>query len=320
MIERRFHATSFHYSPAPIFHVAGMVFPMASIARGSTSLVLGEFDPAVVLRWMRGGQLNSCFLVPTMISTLLQHPDLELGDYAAIESIAYGAAPMTVTLLRRAIDAFHCEFMHMFGAGTEAGLQALLTPEDHRRALDGHEHLLGSIGKPAFGVELRIVDSEMNDVPVGTVGEIATRAEAIMAGYLDQPELTAKTVVDGWFRGGDLARMDEDGYLYLSGRSTDMIIRGGENIYPMEIESVLAEFPDVVEYAVVGAPDEHWGEIVRAHLVVRDAQTFDVDALTAFCRGRLAGYKVPAEFVLEDALPKNASGKVLKRDLRGANA
>ena len=211
---------------------------------------------------------------------------------------------------------FDCDFINMFGAGTEAGLQTLLTPEDHHRALDGKEHLLGSIGKPAFGVDIRIVDDDMNDVPVGEIGEIVSRSDAVMAGYLDEPERTAGAISDGWFRGGDLAWMDDEGYLYLSGRRHDMIIRGGENVYPVEIESVLAELAQVIEVAVVGVPDEHWGETVRAHVVVAHPDEFDPVAAAEYCRQRLAAYKVPTQFVVETALPKNASGKILKRELR----
>ena len=312
--ERRLHAESFHYSPAPIFHVAGMLYPMATIARGATSLVLGEFDPSTVLDWMQSGRLTQCFLVPTMISTLLADDRVSDSDYAAIESIAYGGAPMSPALLRRAIDVFDCDFINMFGAGTEAGLQTLLTPEDHRRALAGNEHLLGSVGRPGLGIDLRIVDDDMRDVPRGQVGEIITRSDATMVGYLDQPERTAEVLVDGWFRGGDLAWQDDEGYLYLSGRRSDMIIRGGENVYPIEIESVIAEHPAVAEVAVIGAPDDHWGEVV--HAVVVASGTLDTDELRGFCKERLASYKVPERIELVEVLPRNASGKVLKRELR----
>jgi acyl-CoA synthetase (AMP-forming)/AMP-acid ligase II len=230
-------------------------------------------------------------------------------------SIVYGGAPMSVPLLRRAMQTFGCDFIHMFGSGTEAGLQSVLTPDDHRRALAGEEHLLGSIGKPAFGVDLRLVDDDFVDVPLGEVGEIATRADASMGGYLNQPELTARVLQDGWLRAGDLAYADAEQFLYLRGRRDDMIIRGGENIYPGEIEDTLNRYPGVREAAVVGVPDEHWGQVVRAHLVVDDPAAFDLDAAREFCRAGLAAYKLPAEIRVEPELPKNASGKVLKHVL-----
>jgi acyl-CoA synthetase (AMP-forming)/AMP-acid ligase II len=224
---------------------------------------------------------------------------------------------MSPSLLRRAIDTFDCDFLNMFGAGTEAGLQTVLGPEDHRRALEGHEHLLGSIGKPGMGIVLRLCDEDLNDVPEGEVGEIVTRSDACMSGYLDQPEATAEVLVDGWFRGGDMAHRDAEGYLYLAGRRRDMIIRGGENIYPIEIEDVLLSYPGIEEAAVVGVGDERWGEIVRAHVVYNDnGSTFDEEAVRVYSRERLAGYKVPAVFSVHEELPRNASGKILKRELR----
>ena len=315
IVERRLPPDAFHYSPAPLFHAAGMFYVFAGIARGCPSLIM-DFEPERVLWWMQEGGLHGCFFVPTMLSTLLDQPCVADSEYEQLHSIAYGAAPMTVPLLRTAMDTFRCEFINLFGAGTEAGIQTVLTPADHRRALDGHEHLLQSIGKPAFGVDLRLCDDDLRDVPDGEVGEIVTRGDGVMSGYLDMPDETAEAIVGGWFRGGDLAWRDADGYLYLAGRRKDMIIRGGENVYPIEIEAVLAEYPGIVESAVVGVEDPHWGEIVRAHVVMADGARFDADAIRRFCLDRLASYKVPAEIRLEATLPKNASGKVLKRELR----
>ena len=316
IIERRMTSTNFHYSAAPLFHVGGMLYALAGVARGHTSLILPAFDVQTVARWMASGELDGVFLVPTMIDSLLNEPEVQRADFSRLQSIAYGAAPMSPTLLRRVIDRFDCDLLNMFGAGTEAGLQTVLTPEDHRLALAGQEHLLGSIGKPGMGVDLKLCDDDLNEVPDGEVGEIVTRSDAVMDGYLGQPEETAKVLVDGWFRGGDMAYRDKDGYLYLSGRKKDMIIRGGENIYPIEIEDVLSKHPGVREVAVVGVPDEHWGEIVRAHVVLEPGAPFDEAEVREFCRARLAGYKVPALFAVQDELPRNASGKVLKRDLR----
>jgi acyl-CoA synthetase (AMP-forming)/AMP-acid ligase II len=320
IVERRMTNISFHYSAAPLFHVGGMLYTLSGVARGHTSLVLPAFDPKTVAHWMANRGLDGVFLVPTMIDTLLHEPAVVDGDFSKLGSIGYGAAPMSPSLLRRAMDRFHCDFMNMFGAGTEAGLQTVLTPEDHRLALAGSEHLLGSIGKAGMGVVLRLCDpddsTELNDVPDGEVGEIVTRSDAVMSGYLNQPEETAKVLVDGWFRGGDMAWRDKDGYLYLSGRKKDMIIRGGENIYPVEIEDVLGRYPGVREVAVVGVPDEHWGEVVRAHVILEAGASLDEDEVRAYCRARLAGYKVPALFSVDRDFPRNASGKVLKRELR----
>jgi acyl-CoA synthetase (AMP-forming)/AMP-acid ligase II len=315
IVERRMTNLSFHYSAAPLFHVGGLYYALSGVARGHASLILPAFDAPAVARWMTQGRIDGVFLVPTMVDSVLQE-QIVWEQGTALRSIAYGAAPMSPALLRRAMDAFHCDFINVFGAGTEAGLQTVLTPEDHRLALDGREHLLGSIGKPGMGVLLRLCGDDLNDVPDGQVGEIVTRSDACMSGYLNQPQETAEVLVDGWFRGGDMAHRDKDGYLYLSGRKSDMIIRGGENIYPIEIEDVLSSCPGVREVAVVGAADAHWGEIVRAHLILEHGADFDEAAVRGYARQRLAGYKIPAIFEVQDDFPRNASGKVLKRELR----
>jgi len=303
------------YAAPPLFHVSGVSAMLRGLAVAHTSVLLPQFDAVEVLRWLQSDQLTGVALVPTMLSSLLELPGVADHDYPVLRSIQYGAAPITPALLRRAMDVFRCDFVQMFGAGTEAGLQCSLSAADHRRALAGDEHLLSSIGRPALGVELRIVDAELRDVPLGEVGEIATRSDMVMKGYLDMPEETAEALRGGWFRAGDLARMDAEGYVYLAGRSKDMIIRGGENLYPIEIEAVLTEHPDVVEAAVVGKPDAHWGEVVVAFVVRRDPDLTE-EALRVHCRQGLAPHKVPAEVQFVEAMPKNASGKVLKRDLR----
>lgn len=315
IVERRLPERAVHYSASPLFHISGRLYAIAGVMRGSTSLLLPRFDARTVLQWLGSGRVHGAFLVPTMISAVLTEPGIADADFSSLLSIVYGGAPMSVPLLRRAMETFACDFIHMFGAGTEAGLQAVLTPDDHRRALAGEEYLLASIGKPAFGIDLRLVDDDFADVPFGEVGEIATRADACMGGYLNQPEETARVLQDGWLRAGDMAYEDAEHFLYLRGRRDDMILRGGENIYPSEIEAVLAEFPGVLEVAVVGVPDEHWGQTVRAHLIVDDASAFDQAAAREYCRARLAAYKVPDDFRVDETLPKNASGKVLKHAL-----
>jgi acyl-CoA synthetase (AMP-forming)/AMP-acid ligase II len=316
VIEYRLRPGEVRYTAAPAFHITGICSLLAGIARGATSLVVPQFDPRVTLDHLTADRLTAVFLVPTMISTLLRLDDVHHHEYERLELMYYGASAMSPALLRRAMDTFKCDFLNAFGAGTEAGLQAVMGPEDHRRAIDGHPELLGSIGKPAYGVAMRIVDGDLKDVPPGEVGEIATRSDMIFEGYLDMPEETERATRDGWFRAGDMGYFDENGYLYLHGRKKDMIVRGGENVYPIEIESVLAEHPAVVQSAAVGVPDEHWSEIVRAWVQVVPGSQVTEAELVAHCAERLAKYKVPAQFRLVDALPVNASGKVLKRELR----
>jgi acyl-CoA synthetase (AMP-forming)/AMP-acid ligase II len=305
------------YSAAPMFHISGMAMIMMGVMRGYPNLVASQFDPKQVMAWLSQDRLTGCFMVPTMLASVLDEPDADQHDYARLRSIIYGAAPMPPTLLRRAMDTFSCDFVQAFGAGTEAGLQAVLSPADHRRAVSGHEYLLNSIGKPASNVDLRLCDDDLNDVTPGSIGEIVTRSDMVMSGYLDNPEASDEALAGGWFRAGDLAWTDDEGYLYLSGRKKDMIIRGGENVYPIEIETVLFEHDSIKDVAVVGHSDDHWGEIVVAYLVLEpDARTPTDDELAVFCRQKLARYKVPTTFVWVEVLPLNASGKVLKRQLQ----
>lgn len=316
IIEYRIRPGEVRYTAAPTFHITGVCQLLAGVTHGFTSLIVPQFDPQVTLDHLAGEKLTAVFMVPTMISTLLQLPGVDKHEYERLELMYYGAAAMSPTLLRRAMDTFRCDFLNAFGAGTEAGLQAVLGPEDHRLALAGRPELLGSIGKPSYGVALRIVDDELNTVPVGEVGEIATRSDMLFDGYLDMPEETERATAGGWFRAGDMGYLDENGYLYLHGRKKDMIVRGGENIYPIEIESVLAEHPDVVQSAAVGVEDEHWSEIVRAWVQLREGAQVTAEELAEHCATRLAKYKVPTEFRFVPALPTNASGKILKRELR----
>jgi fatty-acyl-CoA synthase len=310
----------FRYTASPIFHIAGQGMILMHIMRSFPTLILPQFAEEPVLRWMQSGELTGAFLVPTMISRLLDHPAVHAGSYGSIRSIIYGGAPITPPVLRRAMEVFGCDFINAFGAATEGGLQSVLSSAEHRRALNGEEHLLGSIGRPSYGVQLRLVGPDGRDVPRGEVGEIVTRSDAVMSGYLEMPAETAQAIRDGWFHAGDLARMDDEGFLFLAGRSKDMIIRGGENIYPVEIETVLSRHPAVGQVAVIGRPDPHWGEIVVAYLVPAAGASIDPDDLRAHCRSALAAYKVPTSFEIVDEMPLNASGKILKRELRSMDA
>lgn len=310
--EVRVRARTLRYNGPPLFHFAGIGATLYGIVCGAATLVLPQFDAASVLHWLQDGELNDCFLVPTMLDAIMELPGVADQPYPHLRAMIYGAAPMSPTLLRRMMDVFGCEMYNVFGAGTEAGAQSSLYPEDHIEALNGKEHLLESIGRIIPGIELRLVDANLADVQLGATGEIIVRSETIMSGYLDQPELTASVLVDGWIRTGDLARMDADGYLYLASRRTDMIIRGGENVYPVEIETVLSSHPGVQDVAVVGVPDDHWGETVVAAVVLRPGVDVPGDELVAFCAVRLATYKVPARIVLLEQLPRNATGKIQK--------
>jgi acyl-CoA synthetase (AMP-forming)/AMP-acid ligase II len=281
----------FRYTASPVFHIAGQAMIFMHVMRGLSTLILPQFAPEPVLSWMQSGHLTGCFLVPTMIRRLLDDPHIADGGFGSLRSIIYGAGPITPALLREAMDVFGCDFINAFGAATEGGLQTSLSAADHRRAAAGAGHLLGSIGRPSFGVELRLVDADGADVPPGQVGEIVTRSDAVMAGYLELPEEDARAFRHGWFWGGDLARMDAEGYLFL------------------------AEYPGIAQVAVVGRPDEHWGEAVVAFVTLPPGGSLDTARLRLHCRERLASYKVPRDFEVIGEMPLNASGKIVKRAL-----
>jgi len=315
LVDRELTSRTFHYNGSPLYHVSGFSHLLAALASGYRMLLLPAFNAPDLLYWLSEGGLTHCFLVPTMVSSLLQQPGVEDRDYSQVVAMGYGAAPMPPALLRQAMRVFGCDFLQIFGA-SEAGSQTILGYEHHRRALRGEEHLLGSIGKAAYSTEVKIVDENLDELPPGEIGEIMSRGDVLMSGYLDMPEETAAAVVDGWFRSGDLGYRDEDGFYYLSGRKKDMMIRGGENIYPIEIESVLFEFPGILEATVVGRPDDHWGEIVVAFLVVDWNDEDREPELIAFLREQLAPQKVPAQYVVVDELPKTSNGKIDKVALR----
>lgn len=319
LVDYRARPEDVRYNAAPLFHISGMAMTFMAIAVGSTTVIAPQFGATRTLDLLAADRLTACFLVPTMISALLAEPNVGRRRYERLELMMYGGAPMSPSLLRRAIDVFDCDFLNAFGAGTEAGLQTVLTPADHRRALAGDVGLLGSIGRAATGVSLRLVDQQGNDVRRGEVGEIATRSDTVMDGYLDDPAATAAAIRDGWFHAGDLARQDEEGYLYLEGRTDDMIIRGGENIHPLEIEQVISSHPTVDQAVVIGIPDDHWGQVLAAHVIARPGHAIDAAALDEHCRARLAGFKVPQVWNVVDAFPLSASGKVLRRELRAAS-
>jgi acyl-CoA synthetase (AMP-forming)/AMP-acid ligase II len=246
----------------------------------------------------------------------VQVPDLAESSYDDLEVIIYGASPIAEDTLRRAMEIFRCDFYQGFGQTESSGSVTFLTADEHRRALAGRPELLQSAGRALLATRLRIVDAGGREVPRGVTGEIVARGPQLMRGYWNLPEATAETLVDGWLHTGDAGTMDEDGYVYVKDRLKDMVVSGGENIYPREVEDVLFEHPAIADAAVIGVPDEKYGEAVMAVLVLRRGKTLEADELIAYCRTKLAGYKIPRRIEFAEELPRNPGGKVLKKDLR----
>jgi len=318
IIDLDFRKDDFAYSGASLFHISGMGHLFYLLARGGSSLILPQFDTDEVLWWMQEGGITRCMLIPSMVISLLSHPDVRASRYPQLRAIMYGGAQIAPSTIHEMLSVFDCDLFNGFGAGTEAGGQTMFTPADHRFALEHDVSLLGSIGKPIFGVDLKLCDEEGVEVPHGDIGEIFTRSDTVMSGYFNQPELTARSITEGWFHAGDCAFYDSAGYLRLAGRRNDMIIRGGENVYPNEIEDTLGGHPSVHEVAVIGLPDAYWGEIVAAVVVLRPGASLDLDEAREYCVGKIATYKIPTHLEVVDDFPKNSTGKIVKHELRSS--
>ena len=301
----------------PLFHIGGGGWATAAQYCGARSIIMRDVNPAEIVAWIEKYRITHAFMVPVLLQFALAMPNIGTTDFSSLELIAYGASPISESVLEGAIKAFKCPFMQVYGLTETTGVVTVLGPEDHDLS-SANKGRLRSCGKPFTGIELRIVDSDTaKDVPLGEVGEIWIRSRQVMKGYWNMPEETAKSIVKGqWFRSGDAGYFDKDGYVYIFDRVKDMIVSGGENVYPAEVENALMGHPAIADVAVIGVPDEKWGEVPMA-LVVRkpDTQVTESEIL-AFARERLAGFKTPKSVGWVDALPRNPSGKILKKDLR----
>ena len=302
---------------APLYHVAAAVTAMLIIARGGSLVIVDAFDPINVVNKLEGEKISIVTLVPAMIQACLVYvQDLDSRDFSSLRRITYGASPIAKEVLVKAMEKFGCEFSQGFGMTELSCIATGLSAEDHVRAIESEPELLASAGRAVLGTDVRIADANDLEVPYGTVGELQVRGPQVMTGYWNKPEATAETLKDGWMHTGDAAKMDERGYIYIQDRIKDMIVSGGENIYPAEVENALFQHPAVADAAVIGIPSEQWGESVMAFLVLQGEEKPTTEELIEFCRERLAGYKLPRQVELVDVLPRNASGKVLKNQLR----
>ena len=302
----------------PLFHAGGMwyhLFP--SFATGCTTLILSEFEPGTVLRELQARRISNVHLVPTMIGALLALPAAATADLRHVRLLFYAASSMPPDLLRRAMLAFpSCGFAQSYGS-TEGGVITVLGPADHRRAREPEgERLLESCGRPFTGHDVRVVDHVDQDVPQGGIGEIEVRSPDLMRGYWHNDQETIAVLRSGWLKTGDLGYFDSEGYLYIVDRKNDMIVTGGENVYPNEVEAQLFADPSVAEAAVFGIPDPRWVEKVVAAVVLRAGSTSTAEEMIDRLRGRLAHYKCPKAIFFTNTLPKSAVGKVLRKELR----
>jgi fatty-acyl-CoA synthase len=297
----------------PIFHIGGSGWGLVGLYHGARAVIAREFDPTKVLDFFEKDGITKLFMVPAAMQFVVRQPRARQMDFSRLKYMLYGASPIPAALLKECIEVFKCGFVQLYGMTETTGTIVALPPEDH---IAGSERMR-SAGKALPGVELAILDAEGNRLPPRQVGEIATRSGSNMAGYWNLPDATARTLdKDGWLRTGDAGFMDEDGYLYIHDRIKDMIISGGENIYPAEVESAICDHPDVAEAAVIGIPDDKWGEAVKAVVALKPGKTATPTDIINFTRERIAGFKTPKSVDFVPALPRNPSGKILRRQLR----
>ncbi|MFI9386756.1 long-chain-fatty-acid--CoA ligase [Kutzneria sp. NPDC052558] len=296
----------------PGFHVGGVWWATQGFSAGITNVAMPRFDPTYAVRLIIDLGVTTACVVPSMLRLLLNEPGVDKATFASIRKIVYGGSPIVEALLRESLAIFDGDFAQIYGL-TETGNTAVCLPPE--------AHVVGSprlraAGRPYPGVEVKVIDKAGVPLPAGEIGEVCLRTPARMLGYWGLPEATAATLVDGWVHTGDAGHLDEDGYVFISDRLKDMIIVGGENIYPAEIENVLGKHPAVGDVAVIGVPDDRFGEAVHAYVAVRPGEQLRPRDLLLFARDQLASFKIPSKFEFVDAVPRNPSGKILRRELR----
>ncbi|UZG59745.1 class I adenylate-forming enzyme family protein [Rhodococcus opacus] len=300
----------------PLFHAGAALQVLAYTTGGCSIRVVRDFDRASVLRSMSELRIQLLTLAPAMIQDMVADPLTAELDFSALDLMVYGSAPMAVEVLKRAMGVFGCDFAQAYGMTESCAVATILAPEDHHRALESDPGILMSAGRPVVGTALRVAGQDGSDVPAGSVGEVLVRGPQLMSGYWALEDATRTALGDGWLRTGDAGYLDSEGFLYISDRVKDIIISGGENIYPREVEEVLFTVEGVADVAVIGVPSERWGESPIAFVVPRPGADLTEHDVLEHCRADLARFKCPAEVVFVDSLPRSAVGKVLKRDLR----
>ncbi len=304
----------------PHYHTAGIQGILKNIHRPMTLVMVEQFETELFLETAMHERIEACTLVPTMLKKIADYPGKDRYDLSCLKQIKYGTAPMSPELLKRAMEVFpNCSFTQ--GYGMTEGSATTLSVEDHTMkgppdAVENKVKRLRSVGKAIKDVEIRITDADGNNLPPRVAGKILIRGPAILSGYWKAPETTQDAVKDGWLDTGDTGYLDEDEYLFLTGREKDIIIRGGENISPIEIENILESHSQVSEAAVIGVPDPEWGEVVVAIVITNPGKTVNGKEIMAYCDARLASYKRPASVIFTHTISKNPMGKVLKNDLR----
>ncbi len=305
-----------HIQISPMFHIAGDTMFRSILYVGACNIIIKYFDPAATLQAIQDEKATHISVVPTHVVAMLAVPDIEKYDTSSLKYIWYGGSPMPLEVLKRGLETFGNVFGQGYGQSESGPAICHLTKEEHLVLGKPEEKILSSAGQPDIGVQVRIVDEEGNNQEPGELGEIIVRSKHLMLEYWKKPEDTANTIIDGWLHTGDIGYFDENGYVYIVDRKKDMIITGGENVFPREVEEVLYRHPAVQEVAVIGIPDPYWVEKVHAVVCLKKGTSATAEDLIALCKKSLAGYKSPKSVEFMDALPKNAVGKIMKREIR----
>ena len=306
------HEGSVNLICMPVFHVAGGLYAILGAIFGCKNIIIPEVDPGLILALIESEKIELALFVPAVILFLLQHPKSEETDFTSLRQVVYGASPIAEDTLIKAIDTMQCDFWQVYGLTETCGMATTMTPEYH----DPAKGKLRSCGQPYPGIEIKIVDTNNNQLGTGEVGEILIKSGTVMKSYWNRPEATAETIMDDWFYSGDAGFFDEDGFLFIHDRVKDMIISGAENIYPAEVENALMSHPQILDAAVVGIPDEKWGETVMGFVILAEDASISEDEIIAYSREKIAGFKCPKTIKFSNEIPRNPTGKVLRRKLR----
>ncbi|MFI0356786.1 long-chain-fatty-acid--CoA ligase [Actinomadura sp. 9N407] len=313
----RLDASSVSLVPMPLFHIGGTGWALAGLYAGCRQVLVRDIDPAALVDMVERERITNAFIVPAVLQFMCQVPGAAGRDYSALRAITYGASPITSEALRRALETFRAPLFQLYGMTETTGAIVQLEPEDHDPE-GPRRHLMRSAGRPYDWVEIRVVDPATGaERAPGEVGEVLIRSSQNTPGYWKRPAETGRLLAgDGWMRTGDAGHVDAEGYLFLTDRIKDMIVTGAENVYPIEVEEVLAAHPGIADVAVIGVPDDRWGETVKAVVVPAPGAALSEDEVLSYAKERLAGFKRPRSVDLVEALPRNPSGKILKKDLR----
>ena len=296
----------------PGYHVAGTNWGIWGYIFGCRNIIIADIDPGLILNLIEQEKIRSTLFVPAVILFLISHPDAETTDFSSLNFVLYGASPIADDTIIKAKEIMQCDLFQVYGLTETTGAITIMMPEDH----DPKRGKLRSCGKALKGVELKVVDEDGNDLKTGEIGEVISKSDLNMKGYWNKPDATKESIVDGWFYSGDAGYFDAEGYLFIHDRVKDMIVSGGENIYPAEVENALMSHDHILDAAVVGVPDDKWGESVKGFVVVGENSSLSEDEIISYTRTQIAAYKCPKTIEFIKELPRNPSGKILRRELR----